>query len=71
MLQLRRDKNGNKTLYYSNGHYRGFSVQTNGNLPKTHKMSKENFSNSIATSELNYYVKEYGTQRQKEMLGWY
>ena len=71
MLEIRKDRNGNKILYYSNGYYRGFSVQTNGNLPETHKMNKEDFSPLTAQKELNEYVEKYGTEREKGLLGIY
>jgi len=71
-LKLSRDLNGNKTLKvsFSDG-TRGFSVQTNGNLPRTHRMSKHDFNNSTAQNELHGYIKEYGTNNQKALLGWY
>lgn len=71
ILKLGRDTNGNKLLKVSfvDG-TRGFSVQTNGNLPKTNSMSKHDFIHSRAENELRGYIKEYGTERQKELLGW-
>lgn len=69
MLKLSRDRNGNKTLVYSIPGSRGFSVQTNGNLPKTHLM--DDINEHIAMNELNAYIKLYGTKRQKDLFGWY
>jgi hypothetical protein len=36
-LKISRDKNGNKTLRVKIGNARAFSIQTNGNLPTTHR----------------------------------
>jgi len=70
-LSLGRDTNGNKTLVVGMIHSdRGFSVQTNGNLPDTHRMTSEDFNPFRAANELNEYVKTYGTARQKDLLGW-
>tara|TARA_R110000772_G_C13086229_1_gene418038 strand:- start:45 stop:266 length:222 start_codon:yes stop_codon:yes gene_type:complete len=73
MLKLSRDINGNKTLVFSPGKgQRGFSVQTNGNLKETHRLAiNGRFCDYIAADELNAFIKEYGTTRQKELLGWY
>ena len=72
MLKLSRDTNGNKTLkLIGNSECRGFSVQTNGNLPRTHRMDKYNFNDSTAENELHAFIKVHGTARQKEMLGWW
>jgi hypothetical protein len=35
-FKLGRDANGNKTLYVKTGAKRAKTIQTNGNLPKTH-----------------------------------
>ena len=55
-LKLSRDKNGNKTLNFYNSEMGGFSIQTNGNLPKTHAMTRDNFNPAIAGEELKKYV---------------
>jgi len=71
MIRLSRDNNGNKILIYKpefGG--RGFSVQTNGNLPETHRMPLGYFLHSVAMRELNRYIKEHGTNHQKKLLGW-
>lgn len=72
-MKLSRDVNGNKILKVESKDFglgRGFSVQTNGNLPKTHKMDKCNLNINVALCELHCYIKEYGTDKQKEKLGW-
>ncbi len=68
-LSLSRDINGNKILRvrFPDG-VRGFSVQTNGNLPRTHSSHEAGFE---AENELNAYIKIHGTPRQKELLGWH
>lgn len=71
ILKLSRDVNGNKTLVVSFQGVRGFSVQTNQNLPNTHRMTQDTFDRSAACNELTGYIKVYGTKRQKELLGWY
>lgn len=68
-LKLSRDKNGNKTLNFYNSEMGGFSVQTNGNLPKTHAMTRDNFNPAIAGEELKKYVIFLGTDRQKLIIG--
>jgi 16S rRNA C1402 N4-methylase RsmH len=71
ILNIGRDTNGNKILKVTfRDKTRGFSIQTNGALPETHRMTQDTFINHIAEGELNQYVKTYGTKRQKELLGW-
>lgn len=72
IIKLSRDINGNKTakVIFLNGD-RGFSVRTFGNMPKTHKMTKDDNSQFIMINELNAFIKNYGTKRQKQLLGWY
>ena len=70
-LKLDRDTNGNKTLkvkYHGSGH--GFSVQTNGNLPETHRMTPDSFNYTVAAAELKDYISRYGTLRQRDITGW-
>ena len=67
---IERDINGNKVARLKFINTRGFSIQTNGNLPKTHSMSKDSFVHSTAEDEIHAYVKEYGTKSQKTKLGW-
>ncbi len=61
-----RDVNGNKLLKVSVKGEGGFSIQTNTNMPKTHKMTKDD---STISAEVKAYVTAYGTKRQKEILG--
>jgi hypothetical protein len=62
-LQLRigRDFNGNKIVKVKIPGGRGWSIQTNGNLPKTHS------TNHPDVEEILDYIKTYGTHRQKEL----
>ena len=71
IIKLSRDKNGNKTakVLFLDG-TRGFSVQTLGNLPETHRMTKEDCNQFVAGNELHAFIKVYGTKHQKELLGW-
>ena len=72
VLNIGRDTNGNKILKVTfRDKTRGFSVQTNGTLPETHRMTQDTFNDHIANGELNAYIKKYGTERQKDLLGWY
>lgn len=69
-LQLGRDVNGNKTIkvrLQSTGN--GFSVQTLGNMPQTHRMTKDNFIYKVAIAELEEHVSRYGTLRQRDVTG--
>ena len=61
------DINGNKVVRVSFPNSRAFSIQTNGNLPKTHSMSKGGYDEK----EINQYVKEYGSDAQKKKLKCY
>ena len=74
-LKLSHDSNGNKILKVSfamtpTRGERGFCVQTNGNLPETHRRGKADFNRHVAENELNVFVKVYGTNFQKTCLGW-
>ena len=50
ILKLGRDRNGNKVLKISPVHSpkRGFSIETNGNLPKTHRMAQKDLDLRVA-----------------------
>lgn len=67
-MKITRDVNGNKILKIESsdiGGARGFSVQTLGNLPKTHKEGV----NGDTWRELCAFIREHGTKSQKEKLG--
>lgn len=59
-----RDKNGNKTLRCSSREG-AFTIQTNGNLPSTHR----NWVTVETDAEVCAYVAKYGTARHKRILG--
>lgn len=63
--KLSRDRNGNRVLRVSIPGVRGFSIQTNGNLPKTHRDGVGPWT----SSEVRQWVQAYGTKRQKALLG--
>lgn len=62
------DSNGNKIVCVKCKGMRGFSVQTNGNLPQIHAMTKDNMNTHIVHDELRAYCGIFGTKRQHEML---
>lgn len=53
------DKNGNSVIRITRRGFRGFSIQSNGNLPVTHA------GNVIYRQEISDYLNEYGTDHQK------
>lgn len=68
-MKLKQDINGNQILSISgadlgDNRLRGFSVQTNGNLPVTHN----NGITDTTTTELFDFISEHGTARQRELL---
>lgn len=69
-----RDTNGNTRLYVKcNKTCQGFSIQTNGNLPSTHKILTQNHRLNATyvdtfIAEVNDYVSQHGTTRQKEIM---
>jgi len=60
------DLNGNRVCRVKIAGYRGFSIQTNGNLPRTHRDGVGPWT----PGEVSNYVKQFGTKRQKDLLGW-
>lgn len=68
-MQLSRDINGNKILVLSGkelgNHKRGFSIQTLGNLPETHRMTNDNLNTFVAWNEVRTFINEHGTENQK------
>ena len=59
------DRNGNRVLRVTVAGARGFSIQTNGNLPQTHRDGVGPWSEG----EVSEYVKRYGTKHQREVIG--
>lgn len=61
---LSRDRNGNKVCKVRPLRGRGFSIQTNGNLPETDH-------NGVCDStdrEVRVYVSSFGTERQRQAI---
>ncbi len=71
-----RDVNGNKVIKISFPNQKPFSIQTLGNLPKTHRILREYDNDKditpeeIATIEREViaYIEEFGSKKQKESL---
>jgi len=66
-LKIARDMNGNKILKVKTQNGRGFSVQTLGNLPETHR-NGEDIDAQATIKELYNHVREYGTSKQQDAL---
>ena len=64
--RIDRDRNGNKILRIIPATARGFYIQTNGNLPRTHGGG---YSSDYTPAEVRAYVAAHGTARQKAILG--
>ena len=67
-FQLSYDINGNKIVKIKKVGYRGFSIQTNGSLPETHRMDKKYINKQVVFDEVKTYVLNYGTENQKAMF---
>lgn len=66
---LGRDLNGNKTASFSFADEKKFSIQTNGNLPSFHKLSKGDLDVTPAMEkEAIEYIRNYGSKNQKAKL---
>jgi len=63
-----RDISGNKVVKVKSKGERGFSIQTNGNLPQTHAMHKDNLNSHVVHDELRAFCGIYGTKHQQEVL---
>lgn len=59
-----RDKNGNKIVHCSSREG-GFTIQTNGNLPATHRDGVT----AGTDAEVCEYVARHGTDRRRRILG--
>ena len=69
------DTNGNAVVKVSYPNDNAFSIQTNGVLPETHRLSKSVGISDLTEEELDAiskevsgYIKEYGSKKQKEKL---
>jgi hypothetical protein len=71
-----KDKNGNQTVQLAAKGERGFSIQTNGNLPKTHSyLQGLNKFTHLSDEQMNEiekevvdYVSAHGTKNQKRLI---
>lgn len=63
-LSLSRDRNGNRVLRVGVDGARGFAIQTNGNLSRTHRDGVGPWT----LPEVRAWVSEYGTPRQREVV---
>jgi hypothetical protein len=64
-LEIKMDINGNKALKISFDDRRGFSIQTNGNLPVTHDKG----INYFTLAEISTYLSKCGTKNQIAAFG--
>ena len=72
-LSIDINANGLKTLNVKRSGARSFSIQTNGNLPITHKMVNSDLDSFgwrvCAKRELMEHIALYGTPHQKHIVG--
>lgn len=64
-FRLGRDRNGNKVVRVFAPGERGFGIQTNGNLPNTHRDG----ITAATADEVRAYVRRHGTRRQRAVVG--
>ena len=57
IYKITRDKNGNKRLSIKHGNKRATSIQTNGNLPRTHQDGIGDWTTSEVESFKNLIIK--------------
>lgn len=62
--KISRDINGNKTIRIQAPGRRGFSIQTNGNLPNTHR----NGVTAMTDGEVRNWIDQHGTEHQKAIM---
>jgi len=55
------DSNGNKIVKVTRKGFRGFNIQTNGNLPQTHAMNADTINTHIVQDEVRAFCSAYGT----------
>jgi hypothetical protein len=63
--KIGRDRNGNKVVKVVPAKGRGFSIQTNGNLHRTHRYGIGAWTND----EVKTYVAACGTAQEKRVMG--
>tara|TARA_R110000787_G_scaffold139252_1_gene252961 strand:- start:915 stop:1154 length:240 start_codon:yes stop_codon:yes gene_type:complete len=64
------DENGNRIARFKRTGEKGFSIQTNGNLPLAHRMDSENWRNHqfVLLTEAQIHVSRHGTSHQFRFL---
>ncbi len=62
-----RDVNGNALIKISRDGFRGFSIQSNGNLPMSYR--NDVIAHNITLNEVQTYVEQFGTPQQKSLMG--
>ncbi len=67
-FKFKHDINGNKIVKVTRKGYRGFSIQTLGNLPQTHAMRNGITSTHIVHDELRAFCGLFGTKHQQNIL---
>ncbi len=67
-LSISRDTNGNRTMLVKVKGQRGFTIQTLGNLPNTHRNGSD-VDHELSKAEVIAFVSTYGTNNQKSKLG--
>ena len=61
-MTIGRDTNGNKTVKIKKSGYRGFSIQSNGNLPISHRTGIPNLE------EVQAFIRKHGTFHQQQIV---
>ncbi len=62
-----RDINGNALIKVTREGFRGFSIQSNGNLPMSYR--NDVIAHNITMNEVQTYVEQFGTPQQKSLMG--
>ena len=71
-FKLARDINGNKIVKITREGFTGFSIQTLGNLPSTHRRGMKDkldaYDNFVMLTEVSCYVASHGTTKQQALI---
>jgi len=67
-IKLKINPNGQKIVSITNHRSRGFSIQTNQNLPLIHKMSFDLLDHAVALEEIREHIFYNGTEYQKRYV---
>jgi len=66
-IQILMDDNGNTIAKVTNGKA-SFSIQTNGNLPVTHRNGKAGLNKGQTKAEIALHLSKHGTDRQRAIF---